>query len=227
VGGGRPGAVGDFGPRGLHSNPVIPTALSWTFTPDSKFFVTNNGHVALWRLGGVPQPTNFSGATGGGAVTVTPDGTVLATADLSGGITMWDLATGFQLAALPGPGTSTTSVNLSADNPLIFSPDDQALTETIDAPYSTSQPSSPSTALPTIIRWDLSVKSLERQACAIANRNLSRAEWRQYAGGMPYQKVCARIANGAREIAQHRRARAGERIKPLRRRAVVAESPGS
>jgi WD40 repeat protein len=36
--------------------------------------------------------------------------------------------------------------------------------------------------------WDS--ESLLRGTCAVANRNLTCTEWRQYGGGLPYQPTC-------------------------------------
>jgi WD40 repeat protein len=41
-----------------------------------------------------------------------------------------------------------------------------------------------------IYRFDYSLASLTKSACAIANRNLTRAEWQQFAGDEPYVKLC-------------------------------------
>jgi WD40 repeat protein len=38
--------------------------------------------------------------------------------------------------------------------------------------------------------WQLDVSPWEARACAIANRNLTEDEWRQYLGDRPYQKTC-------------------------------------
>ena len=38
--------------------------------------------------------------------------------------------------------------------------------------------------------WPTSVGAWERRACAVAGRNLTRAEWRQYVGGSAYQVTC-------------------------------------
>lgn len=40
-----------------------------------------------------------------------------------------------------------------------------------------------------VVLWDLSVASWERRACAIVNRNLSRAEWSELIGGR-YERLC-------------------------------------
>lgn len=36
----------------------------------------------------------------------------------------------------------------------------------------------------------------KRLACRIANRNLTRQEWRQYLGDLPYQKTCPGLPAG-------------------------------
>ena len=40
------------------------------------------------------------------------------------------------------------------------------------------------------IRFDLDPTIWERDACTIANRNLTRVEWNQYVPGVPYHKTC-------------------------------------
>ena len=43
----------------------------------------------------------------------------------------------------------------------------------------------------TIILWDVSFDSWKTRACRIANRNLTRAEWKQYLGDVePYRATC-------------------------------------
>jgi WD40 repeat protein len=43
----------------------------------------------------------------------------------------------------------------------------------------------------TIRFWDFdTVTVLQGRACHIANRNLTRQEWREYLGVRPYQKTC-------------------------------------
>ena len=38
--------------------------------------------------------------------------------------------------------------------------------------------------------WNISLASWEHQACSIANRNLTRDEWRQFVVSEPFGKVC-------------------------------------
>ena len=40
------------------------------------------------------------------------------------------------------------------------------------------------------IQWDLGLGLWKARACRVANRNLTRAEWRQYLGDEPYSVLC-------------------------------------
>lgn len=40
------------------------------------------------------------------------------------------------------------------------------------------------------VLWDVDVNSWKKRACAIANRNLTAAEWKQYFGDKPYARAC-------------------------------------
>ena len=42
----------------------------------------------------------------------------------------------------------------------------------------------------TVRLWDVDLQSWLKRACAIANRNLTREEWRKYMGDQPYRKTC-------------------------------------
>jgi WD40 repeat protein len=48
-----------------------------------------------------------------------------------------------------------------------------------------------------LYEWDAQVNGWVEQACAIANRNLTEAEWRQFIGDtLPYEAVCANLPIG-------------------------------
>jgi len=95
---------------------------------------------------------------------------MLASASNDGTARLWNVRTGRQiglpLTSEAGPQTSVA-----------FSPDGKTLA-------SSSQDK-------TIRLWDVDVADWKRLAYRIANRNLTRAEWRQYIGGEPYHKTCA------------------------------------
>jgi WD40 repeat protein len=42
----------------------------------------------------------------------------------------------------------------------------------------------------TVRLWDVDLQSWLKRACDIANRNLTREEWRKYMGDLPYRKTC-------------------------------------
>ena len=42
----------------------------------------------------------------------------------------------------------------------------------------------------TVRLWDVELQSWLKRACGIANRNLTREEWRKYMGDQPYRKTC-------------------------------------
>jgi len=44
--------------------------------------------------------------------------------------------------------------------------------------------------------WDLRLESWQTLACRIANRNLTRAEWKQYFTGEPYRVICSQLPPG-------------------------------
>jgi hypothetical protein len=41
-----------------------------------------------------------------------------------------------------------------------------------------------------VLLWDVSLASWHAQACRLANRNLTRAEWQHYLGDEPYRQTC-------------------------------------
>jgi hypothetical protein len=41
--------------------------------------------------------------------------------------------------------------------------------------------------------WDVGRQSLARRACTIANRNLTKQEWQQFFGNLPYHRTCANL----------------------------------
>jgi hypothetical protein len=42
----------------------------------------------------------------------------------------------------------------------------------------------------TVRIWNLDPRNWQQRACSIANRNLTREEWRKYMGAQPYRKTC-------------------------------------
>ena len=94
------------------------------------------------------------------------DGTRLAVSD-GGAIIVWDTRSRRRVATLDA-GAEVNFMGWSG-NRLLASAGDRFLT------------------------WDLALTTLQRRACQIANRNLTRAQWRATAGNRPYARLCPGI----------------------------------
>ena len=63
--------------------------------------------------------------------------------------------------------------------------------------------------------WDLDPDRWATTACGIAHRNLTRAEWKQYLPGRPYERTCAAVAR--RPVRAHEKARGARQfVAPAR-----------
>jgi WD40 repeat protein/DNA-binding SARP family transcriptional activator len=141
------------------------------FSPDGRFLAVGDqrGRVqvystATWK----PVTPSFAG---GRAVWVafTPNGRTLATGNSDGTVRLWDVASGQALGApLPGVPHSTAAP--------MFTPDGRHLI----AGHENGR----------AYRWDIRHGSLVRQACRVAGRRLTRAEWDQFLPGREYEPAC-------------------------------------
>jgi WD40 repeat protein len=100
---------------------------------------------------------------------ISPDGRTLVTGAQDGTLRLWDVPTQ-QLLGTPLPGLPGQRVIP------IFAPDGRALY----AAYSSGN----------AYRWDIRTASLIRQACQVAGRRLTRAEWEQVLPGRAYDPAC-------------------------------------
>jgi WD40 repeat protein len=100
-------------------------------------------------------------------VAVSPDGRLLATADLAGHATLWDMRThqrvGDHFPKTPG---SIPQVTFEPNGRLLITDNGSAS------------------------EWPVDRASLQRFACRVAGRSLSREEWRAVLPNQPYRRVC-------------------------------------
>ena len=100
---------------------------------------------------------------------ISPDGRTLATSGFDGTVHLWDLPTQREVGAPPPgvPGRLTVPQ---------FTPDGRSLLAITDAGRA--------------YLWDVRPSRWMRQACDVAGRTLTRAEWQDALPGRPYAPAC-------------------------------------
>jgi WD40 repeat protein/DNA-binding SARP family transcriptional activator len=143
------------------------------FTPDGRFLVGGSwkGWVRLWSTATWEPATRVFTGHAGAVIgeSMSPDGRTLATGSADGTVRLWDLQTQQPLGA-PLPGVPNRGVV-----PL-FSRDGSHLVAVYDTGLA--------------YRWDVRQSSWERQACAVAGRRLTRAEWKDALPDRSYAPAC-------------------------------------
>jgi WD40 repeat protein len=167
----------------LKARPPMPErGVTIAFTPDSHAIVIGHGSqlVELVPLAPNSTPTILAApaARTGSVLGVSSDGQVVATAGPGSGIGLWDLDTKQLLGTIPlpqGGGIVLRYATFTATALVL-----------VDETTDTAQYSDQYTAH----YFDLDPTSWRRKACAIANRNLTAAEWDRYLPGIPYRETC-------------------------------------
>jgi WD40 repeat protein len=200
------------------SRPPVDIGYGYALSPDGTLLAIaqQGGDVTLLDGHDYSAVATLHGPTASGTyitdAAFSPDGKVLAALNSAGGITLWQVRSRTLIGSFPvltayGEGFSS----------LAFSPDGQLLAvhlgqtfglwyttthQPVIAAQRTDTPVEDLTFSPDgrllveaqsdgvlIVRY-ATLTQWQAQACAIANRNFTRAEWRQIFDTDPYQKVC-------------------------------------
>jgi WD40 repeat protein len=155
-------------PLPTHADIVVDLA----FSPDGAVVASASadGNVLFWdartrTIAGAPL-TGSSGALS--RVAFSPDGATLAATDRNGTVILWDVATRRQIGR-PLAGHTADAIGAT-----FVDRGDTLVTSSVDG---------------SLIFWDLRPSSWQEKACALAGRNLTRAEWRQFVEG-DYRRTC-------------------------------------
>jgi WD40 repeat protein len=151
-----------------HTDAVI--ALG--FSPDGKTIATGDlpGNVEFWN----PSDGRKVGPTLGGhnslvlSLSFSPSGTQLVTTAGDGLLRLWDVASG-KLIGAPLPASEARGSGL-------YSPDGKHLIAAFDSGVG--------------VVWNVDPRAWERQACRVAHRNLTAAEWRDLLPHRTFRPVC-------------------------------------
>jgi WD40 repeat protein len=176
----------------------FPASLA--FSPDGRTLAAGGAlgsPVVLWDTStGEPRRTtpngfNFSDAFNA-IVAFSPDSQTIATGAADGAVRLWDTGTaqpiGEPLTRLPVLNAQVQARS-GAVQAVAFTADGQSLISAIigDSNAGTNGPND-------LTRWDLRLSTWQQQACTIANRNLTPAEWAQYIGpAIAYRKTCDQL----------------------------------
>ena len=145
--------------------------FSGRFSLDGRYLAVGDrrGRVqvfstATWK----PVTPGLAGGRTAG-VAFSPDGGKLATGSADGTVRLWEVASGEAFGApLPGAPNSTAVPFFTPDGTHLIAAQDNGRA----------------------YRWDIRPASLVRQACEVAGRRLTRAEWEEFLSGRAYRPAC-------------------------------------
>jgi WD40 repeat protein len=190
---------------------------SMAFSADGKTLASGSedgGTVRLWDLSSRQPMAPLTRHTGPvTSVAFSADGKTLASGSNDGTITLWDVATRRRLdPPLIGQTGIVYSVAFSTDGKTLATGSNDGTVRLWDV--NSREPLGPPLTAHTTPVWsvafragdnilasgsqdgsvilrDVSLKSLQGRACSIANRNFTRAEWKQYIGSIEtYRATC-------------------------------------
>lgn len=165
--------VWDTRARRVEATLTVQVPWQAAFSPDGALVAVadNDGTPSFWDTRTwkrVAKPVQGH-STPVTTLSFSPDGRTLATAGPGDEqVILWDVRSFRQIgSALPGNGR---------DLAVAYHPDGRHVIALSGSGRGTV--------------WDVDPDSWKRRACRIANRNLTRAEWRDFVGDRPYRLTC-------------------------------------
>jgi WD40 repeat protein len=153
--------------EGAPDNADNSVALS----PDGRFLAVGGfGRVVrLWdvRTGKLVHELD-QGGNGAFTMEFTPDGRTLAISGYEPAASLWDVASGAQIGPSLTAGDRRTMIDLSSDGRQMLEVHGNGKGAV----------------------WDVGPESWKRRACDLANRTLTREEWKEFLPGRPYEPAC-------------------------------------
>jgi WD40 repeat protein len=156
----------------VHAIPHGQLIFAIRFSPDGKQIATGDdkGSVDFWDAATGRQVGRELGGQNGAVISVTysPDGSEVMTTSSDGKFRLIDVATG-KLVGSPLPGSAAPGWGT-------FFPDGKQIAATFWDGKG--------------MVWNVDPQAWAAQACRIAHRNLTRAEWHDFLPQRPYRAVC-------------------------------------
>ena len=172
-------------PRYLETAEAI---FALAFTPDGDRLLAGdvNGNVEVFDTASPPSTGSIYPAAGTlygsgnalDAVAVSPDGQTLATGDSTGIARLWDLSSDLQLGVAVTTGSPVFDAAFSASGQLV-----------------TASMSGEVIVWPALL-LSHSPSAFSRALCPRLSRNLTSAQWQEFASGQPYHATCPGLGAG-------------------------------
>jgi WD40 repeat protein len=151
---------------------AYPTGQFSALSPDGRTLATGglSSLVNVWdvRTGRLVREIEHNVGAAIWALEFSPDGKVLAISGGDGFASLWDVASGAQIGPRFGVGGREALIDLSSDGRRLLMTNGDG----------------------TGAVWDIDPESWARRACALANRTLTREEWKEFLPGRPYEPAC-------------------------------------
>ncbi len=161
--------------RLAHAGSDSAICSSLAFSPDGNTLAagSHDGVITLWDAAASQPARRLARHTGPvTGVSFGPDGRVLVSSSVDGTVILWDVESGRQIG-------EPQRAHSGAVNAVAFGPDGSTLVSAGDDRR--------------VMRWNVDLDAWTAAACAIANRNLTREEWRQVLPDIPYRATCPAV----------------------------------